>query len=207
MQERSDEILEASRLMMRNGEREKACRLLSEAADRAVSEGFLEEAAIYSSVRASYLVAMGHDEHAYRWYRAAERLSGGNAYDKLITARHLLNGLGRAEDSLAKANEVLAEQAVDDPAIRQEALAIKGLSLLGLGRDSEVCSTFAELYAYLKSTRIPAMSSDLTLVEELAGRRMCFEICRSYLGLVEARAREDHDARVLHRISAIKLDE
>ena len=203
MQDRFEGILDATRLLMRKGQREQACRLLAEARDRAAAEENIDEAALYASVRGSYLVAMGLEKEAQESYRDAERFSNGNA--KLISARHLIYGMGRPREGLAKAEEILANQ-LTEPAQRQEARAIQGLARLALDQAQEAIKSLAELLSDLLETRIPASSTDLTLVEELAKRHMAADLCRAYLDLVEERAREDQDQGALHRILAAKDD-
>jgi hypothetical protein len=203
IQDRFSEILDASRVLMRKGRKEEACRLLAEARDRAASEGQPAEAALYSSVRGSYLVAMGRDSEAQESYRDAERFSNGEASDKLISARHLIYGLKRPEEGLSKAGEVLEATTVGTT-VWQEATAIQGIARIAMNQPGEAVNCLKTLLARLRSTQIRASGCDLLLVDELLKQQQAGELCRAYISLAESRAREAQDHEVLARILAIK---
>ena len=187
---------------MRLNRSEDACRLLARARDRAGAIGDSTEACLFASVRGSYLAAMDRHHDALDAYREAERISAGDPHQQLTTARHLLHGMSRPADALAKVDEVL-ESHHHTAAIRQECRAIQGLSRLSLGQSEEAVAALTAMSAELSSAQLPSLSCDLTLVEELARGRLAVAECRIYLDLVESRAEDDRDDRTLDRVLAL----
>lgn len=203
MQDRVNEILEATRVLMRKRQQQEACRLLSQERDRAVLEGLPEEAALYSSVRGSYLVAMGRDEEAYEAYRDAEKLSNGDVHDKLLTARHLVFGLGRPEEGFKKAEEVITSE-TESVIVQHQAHSIQGLARLAMNQPEEAANSLRRLIYAIQSNPAQTSSLDLSLVEELAKDRTATDLCRTYLDLVESRTANSQNSELLSRILSIK---
>jgi len=203
-----EEPLRTAHALMRQRKGEEACRFLSRAKEDALSSGANDNAALFSSVRGSYLMAMGFDEEALRAYREAERLSGNDVHYRLTTARHLIVAMDRPAEALEIASAVVGFES-EDPAvsesevaaIRREARAIRGLALLGLDQPEKAIE---ELQALCSPAQLPSLSWDLTLVEELSRRQLAPGSCRRYLDLVESKAREESEARVLEKVLEIK---
>lgn len=197
-----EQPLAAAHRLMRQNRGEDACQLLAHARDRASADGDSTEACLFASVRGSYLAAMDRNHDALAAYQEAEKLSAGDPHQKLTTARHLLHGMSRPADALEKVDEVL-ESERNTVAIRQECRAIRGLSLLALGRSEKAAAALIAMSAELSSTQLPSLSCDLTLVEELVRSRLAVSECRAYLELVKSRAANDGDDRTLDRVGAL----
>jgi len=201
----------AAHALMRRQKGEEACRLLFRSKEDAQSRGANREAALFSSVRGSYLAALGRNEEALDAYLEAEQLSEDSVHDRLITARHLVGAMDRPDQALEAVNAAVSFRS-DDPAVSDsevtailaEALSIRGLAFLRLGQPEKAVQELEALHSMLSSPGLPSLSCDLTLVEELSRRRLAPRLCRRYLQLVEARAREEKERRVLERVLAVK---
>ncbi len=198
-----EQPLATAHSLMRQGKGEDACRLLFRARDRAVSSGDSTEACLFASVRGSYLVAMDRNREALNAYLEAEGFSDGQANQKLTTARHLLYGMSQPAKALAKVDEVL-ESSPNTAAVDQECRAVQGLGLLFLGRPEEAIAALEVMISELPSAQLPSLSCDLTLVEELARRRLAVAECSSYLDLVETKAGIEREKRVLDHVLRLK---
>ena len=206
-----EEPLSIAHKLMRKKKGAEACDYLLQAQSQAVSRGMTEDAALYASVRGSYLMAMGQNEDALGAYRAAERLSGNDPHYQLSTARHLVGAMGRPSQALEATNAAVSFQS-DDPAvsdsqvaaIQAEALSIRGLAFLGLGQPEKAVQELEALLSTLSSSGLPALSCDLTLVEEVSRHCLAPNLVQRYLELVEARARAEKESRVLERVLAVK---
>ena len=197
-----ESILAAAHALMRKREGEEACQLLANATERAISSEAPDYAALFSSVRGSYLIALGRDEEALDAYLEAERLSGGEVYHQLTTARHLVTGVNQPERALTKVDPLVVAPS-DDPGVRQQARAIRGMALLSLDRPHAAIDELAAICTELPA-RLAAVSLDLTLVEELAQRGLGVEVCQRYLSFVESMANADGEARVLAKVAELQ---
>jgi hypothetical protein len=187
-------------MRMRQGD--EACQLLADAIERAVSGEAPDNAALFSSVRGSYLMALGRDDDALDAYLEAERLSGGEVYYQLTTARHLVTGVDQPERALQRVDPLVVAPS-DDPGVRQQAPAIRGMARLSLNQPDAAIEELAAISSELPA-KLPAVSLDLTLVEGLAHRGLGVEVCRRYLSLVESKANEDGEIRVLAKVADIQ---
>lgn len=194
-----EEPLRIAHSLMRQRKGEEACCFLLQAEERALSSGMPDDAALYSSVRGSYLVAMGRDASALEAYLGAERLSGGNTHYRLGTARHLVSAMARPEQALEIVDEVLKSE-TKSQSVRQEAHSIRGLAFLALEQSDRAIEELQAISLMLSLAAQPALSCDLTLVEELIRQRVAPRSCRSYLELVESIARENREERVLDNV-------
>jgi tetratricopeptide (TPR) repeat protein len=187
---------------MRKREGDEACQLLADATERAISGEAPDNAALFSSVRGSYLMALGRDDEALDAYLEAERLSGGEVYYQLATARHLVTGVNQPERALKKVDPLVAAPS-DDPGVRQQARAIRGMALLSLNQPDAAIDELEAICTELPA-RLAAVSLDLTLVEGLAQRGVGVEVCQRYLSFVESKAKEDGEARVLAKVAELQ---
>ncbi len=135
---------------------------------------------LFASVRGSHLVALGRDREALEAYLEAERISGGNVYQRLTTARHLLHGMDQPTQALEIVAEVL-ETRPKDVAVRHECRAIQGLVLLFLGQIDRAVKSLVLMCSELASRQLPCLSCNLTLVEELSRRPLAVAACERYL--------------------------
>jgi hypothetical protein len=187
---------------MRKRKGDEACRLLADATEHAISGEVLDNASLFSSVRGSYLVALGRDDEALDAYLEAERLSDGEVYHQLITARHMVTGMGQPERALKKVDPLVVAPS-NDPGVRQQARAIRGMALLSLDQPDAAIDELEAICAEL-GARLPAVSLDLTLAEELVRNEVGVEICRRYLSLVQSKAQEEDEARVLAKVTELQ---
>jgi tetratricopeptide (TPR) repeat protein len=197
-----ESTLAAAHALMRRREGDEACRLLADATERAITGETLDKASLFSSVRGSYLVALGRDDEALDAYLEAERLSGGEVYYQLTTARHMVTGVGQPERALEKVDPLVVAPS-DDPGVRQQARAIRGMALLSLGQSEAAIDELEAICAELPP-RLPAVSLDLTLVEALVRNDLGVEVCWRYLSLVESKAQEDGETRVLAKVTELQ---
>lgn len=195
--------LRAAHALMRQRRGEDACRFLAQARDEALSSGLLDDAALFSSVRGSYLVAMGRDSEALEAYLEAERLSKGDAYSRLRTARHLVSGMKQPGEALKKVSTVL-EAPPEGSAVRHEIHAIRGLAFLGLDQPEQAIEELQVLCSEASPPQLPSVSWDLTLVEEFLHRHLAPQLCQRYLELVESKAKKEGETRVLERALQLK---
>jgi len=206
-----EEPLRAAHDLVRNGKREEACRFLLQHKERAESTGDLDDAALYSSVRGSYLVIIGADEEALEAYREAERLSGHDVHYQLTVARHLVQAMLQPRQALESVN-ALVKYDSDNPevseseiaAVRQEAHVIRGLSFLALGRPKGAIEELREVKHIVARGVLHPLSCDLTLVEELIRRHLVPRVCMEYLELVGAKARAASEERVLQKVDELR---
>jgi tetratricopeptide (TPR) repeat protein len=196
-----ESTLEAAHSLMRRKEGDEACRLLADAAERAISSDALAHASLFSSVRGSYLVALGRNDEALAAYLEAERHSESDIYDQLITARHLVVGMNQPKRALEKVNPLM--DSIQDPAAHQAARAIRGIALVSLDQPD---AAIDEMEAICEEfpVGLPAVSLDLTLVEVLAHAGVATDVCRRYLSLVESKAKQDDDSHVLARVAELQ---
>jgi tetratricopeptide (TPR) repeat protein len=191
-----EEPLMAAYTLFRKGKREEACRFLARKRDEEVTSGAREDAALYASVRGSYLVAMGRDSDALEAYLEAEELSNHESHCLLRTARHLLS-MNQPERALEKANVVMASTAADHGEI-QEVNVIRGLAFLGLGLPKKAINELQTIVSHVD--HLASQSCDLMFVEALCQKNLEPELCQRYLDVVESKAREDGEERVLKRV-------
>ena len=194
-------ILRNAHALMRAKKGDRACELLADAASQAVTRDDLEDAALFTSVRGSYLVALGRDEAALQAYLEAEKLGEGQAHYQLTTARHLIFGMKRPEDALAKVNELDSTRCSQSE--RLIARSLRGTAHLHLGKQKLAT---AELKAMLEETPpgLPSISHDLILVEMLLREPLAHEVCRRYLSLVETKAEKEGEDSILGRVRELK---
>lgn len=185
--------------LMRQKRGAEACRFLRQAVKQALSDGMSDDAALYSSVRGSYLVAMGRDAEALEAYLQAEQLSGGNTHYSLGAARHLASAMDRPGQALEIVDAILSSE-TESPSVRQEAHAIRGLAFLGLDQPEQAIKELQAIRLALSQLPLPALSCDLTLVEELSRQHLAPNYCRQYLRLVESVARENREGRILDQL-------
>lgn len=198
-----EEPLRAAYVLMREGQGEEACRFLAQAREHALSGGMLDDAALYSSVRGSYLAAMGHDSDALEAYLEAERLSDSDPHSCLITTRHLVSCMEQPGKALEKVDAILESSSVGS-AVRQAARAIRGLALLALDQSEKALEELRKMCSELPSALLPSRSCDLTLVEALVRKNLAPSLCSLYLESVELRAGEEREARVLKKVLELK---
>lgn len=196
-----ESTLEAAHSLMRRKEGDEACRLLADAVERAVSSEALDHASLFSSVRGSYLVALGRNDEALAAYLEAERHSERDIYDQLTTARHLVVAMDQPKRALEKVNPLM--EAIQDPAARQAARAIRGIALISLDQQEAAIQELKAMHTETPA-ELPALSRDLTLAEVLLRNSLGAEVCRRYLALVESKAQEDGEARVLAKVAEIQ---
>ena len=189
--------------LMRSGRGEEACRLLASARDRAILEEDSGEASLFTSVRGSYLAALGQHHNALDAYLEAERLSGGGENEGLAVARHLIYGMHEPADALTRVDQMIARGLASAPA-DLECLALKGICHLFLGEANDSISTLKIMISKLRFLETPSLSCDLTLVEELSRKHVAAKECLVYLDLVESKAREEGNARSLARVLELK---
>jgi len=201
-----EKVLRAAHALMRRKEGEEACQVLARAKEEALARKDLDEAALYSSVRGSYLVAMGRDEEASEAYSQAEAMSQGNPHYQLTTARHLVSAMSQPGIALQKVDSALdqLDQTAGNAALSQDARAVRGLALLALGEPEKATIELSTMHRLLAETDLPSLSCDLTLVEALCRQPSARRICSRYLKLVEARARNEGETRVLNKILELK---
>ena len=204
-----EEPLRAAHALMRQRKGEEACRFLLQAKEHALSEGAAGDAALYSSVRGSYLVAMGRDGEALAAYEEAGQISEDNAHYQLTTARHLVVAMGEADKALEIVNS-MTEFVSEDPevseseiaAIHREAHVIRGLAFLTLDQPEKAITELDAIC--FDSAQPPSLARDLTLVEEFLRRRLAPALCSRYLDLVEAKAQEEEEYPVLAKVVGLK---
>lgn len=192
-----ESTIKGAHALVRRGRGVDACRLLAKAADRAISINALDEAAVLSNIRGSYLVALGRDDEALQAYQKAEELSPENFQFTLATARHLIFGMKRPADALNKAAAIL-EKATGGSVEKHEARVVRGLAFLHLDQPSAAINELDAICREIPESQ-PSISRDLTLVELLLKNNLGAETARRYLTIVEKKAHQEQEVEVLKR--------
>lgn len=201
--DRFEAPLKAAHELMRAGRGDEACQFLDQAKQKAQAEGSTDDAALYSSVRGSYLAAMGRNEEALEAYQGAEQLSKSDPHYRLTTARHLLWGMSLPSEALELV-DAIPDSEIENAGILLEAHAIRGLCHLAQQQEAQAIRELEAVVSLIARRMPPSLSCDLTLVEELARQRIAPDLCRDYLEQVEAQARKEEETRVVSRVAELK---
>jgi hypothetical protein len=103
------------------------------------------------------------------------------------------------DKALEKVDSVLAAEVGSYPVSAHSA---RGLALLALNQPAEARNELQKVL--LGIDQLLSRSCDLILVEALSQKHLVPELCQRYLDVVESKAREDGEERVLKRVLKIK---
>lgn len=186
---RSTQISQAVAHLVGHQRFDEAIDLLARAKFAALDEGLPDEAAHYSQLLATCLVAASRPEAALDAAQEAERIAEGDIGAELATIRILLFNLNRPADALAKGRRILAGLAPDDPFF-YSTVALVGSAALASGDQVGAEQAFRQMteagvLARLAAADYPGVY-DLHLVSSLVAAGLMKEEARHYLGVVLA---------------------
>ena len=193
-------ILAKAHALMRSKRGEEACIMLAEALEQARGSGDMEGAALFSSVRGSYLRALGRHAEALDAYLEAETLSGGESQYRISAARHMVFGVNQPERAIEKLSPLI--KASQSSVLRQEAHSLRGIAFLALGKPREAVEELEGISTELGVREAP-WSRDLSLAELLVRNSLGVKACKRYLSLIAARAAAEGEAPVLDKIRGL----